>query len=230
MIKAELQPTIDNNFQIVYDENTPTTFEKILYDSQKLEMCDNVKGACDLRYEGFQQLMKLLPEDEAISLDWEDKNSYNAMMLLSFTAIDHFLIGDFEMSAAMCELLLDLDPEDHTDATKRLAYSYVALEEWELFDEVIDDISDKYPEKSILKLWSGFLQGGKIEQGELRHFKKSFEPYFTEFTLDAHPADEEFIAEIESDRPSKSAYARELWLQTEHIWKQNESFIAALKN
>ncbi len=230
MIKAKLIPTIDNNFEISYLEDTNTTFEKILLLSQKLEAQNNIKGACDARYSGFQAFMALLPEDESISLNWDDKNSYNAMMLISYSSIDHFLVGDYEMSAAMSELLLELDPEDHTDATKRLAYCYVALEEWELFGEVVDDISDKYPEKCILKLWSEFLQKGTIEQGELRHFKKNFAAYHHEFTAEEHPADEKYLTDIESDRPSKQSLARELWLQTEHLWKANVEFITALKN
>ena len=36
-----------------------------------------------------------------------------ALELIRASAIDHFLINDFEMSAALLELLLELDPEDH---------------------------------------------------------------------------------------------------------------------
>lgn len=230
MINASLQPTIDNTFQIVYaDEEAKVTFEKILIHSQKLEQQGDIKKACDSRYEAFQQLMTLLPEDESIALDWEDKNSCNAMMLVSFTAIDHFLIGDFEMCAAMLELLLELDPEDHTDAIKRLAYCYVALGEFELLDEIINDISDKHPEKCIIKMWSDFERLGKFDEGDLIRFKKTFAPYYEEFTCQEHPASEAYIADIESERPSKYTLARELWLQTEHLWAEKPEFIQALK-
>lgn len=38
-----------------------------------------------------------------------------ALELIRASAIDHFLINDFEMSAALLELLLELDPEDHLE-------------------------------------------------------------------------------------------------------------------
>lgn len=34
----------------------------------------------------------------------------------------------------------------------------MALAEYELFDEIVNDISDKYPEKEILKMWSEYRQ------------------------------------------------------------------------
>lgn len=230
MIKATLRPTIDNTYQIEYLDAEPKfTFEKILHNSQKMEQAGDIKAACDARYDAFQQLMALLPEDELISLDWEDRNSCNAMMLLSFTAIDHFLIGDFEMCAAMLELLLDLDPEDHTDAIKRLAYCYVALGEFELFDEIINDVSDKHPEKCVIKMWSDFERNGKFDDGDLIRFKKTFAPYYEEFTCEEHPASEAYMADIESERPSRQTLAREMWLQTEHLWAKNPEFIQALR-
>jgi len=138
-------------------------------------------------------------------------------------------VGDFELAAAMFELLLDLDPEDHLEATQPLAYCYIVLEEDELFDEIIDDISDKYPEKAILKMWSGLNRSGAIPEGEAIHFKKSFPVYYAEFTAPSHDVTAEFVASIESEHPSREAQARELWLQTEHIWNRHPEFIEALK-
>ena len=39
----------------------------------------------------------------------------------------------------------------------------------------------------------------------------------------------DYLADIESERPSREAQARELWLQTEHLWTQFPGFVEALK-
>ena len=56
-----------------------------------------------------------------------------------------------------------------------------------------------------------------------------FAPYFAEFTADEHPADGDYLRDIESERPSHGAQARELWLQTENLWSLWPGFIEALR-
>ena len=94
---------------------------------------------------------------------------------------------------------------------------------------MINDISDKYADKELLTLWSEFRRTGKLPDGEFIHFRKSFGVYYKEFTADEHPVDETYLKEIESDHPSREALARELWLQTEHLWTVFPGFIEALK-
>jgi hypothetical protein len=53
--------------------------------------------------------------------------------------------------------------------------------------------------------------------------------YLEEWRAEEHPADERYVADISSERPSRQAQARELWLQTEHLWEANKEFIEALK-
>ncbi len=60
----------------------------------------------------------------------------------------------------MLELLLELDPEDHLEAIILLAFNYLAMEEYELFDEVSNDISDKYACKEVLTMWAAFRRSG----------------------------------------------------------------------
>ena len=159
---------------------------------------------------------------------YEDGNYLSDAKKL-YEYIDHFLVGDFEMAAGLFEMELDMDPEDHLEATKPLAYCYVALGEYESFDEIVDDISDKYPEKEILKLWSEFRRTGRLPSGEMIHFRKSFPVFYAEFTSDKHEITPDYLADIESERPSREAQARELWLQTEHLWTQFPGFVEALK-
>lgn len=232
MKRAQLKPTPDNTYTIAYlegNDGVECNFSQALKESQRLEESGDIHAACDTRFQAFQYFMALIPDSEPIELEWSDRNSQDTMTLIYFSSIDHFLAGDFEMSAAMLELLLELDPEDHLFATQPLAYNYLALPEYELFDEVINDISDKYPDKTLLLLWSEFRRTGELPTGETQYFKSKLTPYFEEFVADHHPADEEYLNAIDAERPELWAEARELWLRTEHLWEQFPDFIAALK-
>lgn len=136
-----------------------------------------VEEACNERFHAFQRISELLPEDEEVILEWEDPNTRAALEVIHASAIDHFLINDFEMSTAMLELLLELDPEDHLEAIILLAFNYLAMEEYELFDEVSNDISDKYACKEVLTMWAAFRRSGRIPEGDAIRFRTRFAPY-----------------------------------------------------
>lgn len=222
-----LNPTPDQTFEVVgegaYD------FLRVLKQTREMQTSGRVEEACNLRYQAFQRLAELIPEDEEINLEWNHANSRAALELIYASAIDHFLINDFELSAAMLELLLDLDPEDHLEGSELLAFDYLAMDEEELFDEVINDVSDKNASREVLLLWSAYRRDGRLPEGELQHFRTRFAPFFAEFTADVHPADEAYLHDIESERPSVTAQARELWLRTENLWVLWPGFIEALK-
>ena len=110
-----------------------------------------------------------------------------------------------------------------------LAFDYQAMDEQELFDEVINDVSDKQADRVILLLWAGFRREGELPEGELKRFKERYAPYYREFTADEHPTDEAYLRSIESERPTPEAEARELWLRTESLWQQWPEFIEQLK-
>ena len=229
MIKPQLKPTADQTFVIVADEkDRDWNFADIIAYSRRQEQEGDIEGACNTRFHAFQRLEELIPDNGETILEWNDQNSQAALVLIHCSAIDHFLIGDWEMCAAMLEMLLELDPEDHLEATIRLAYSYLAMEEYDSFDDIANDISDKYPEKEILKLWSEFRQTGKLPQGELIHFKKSFPIFYAEFIANHHEITPEYLSDIESEKPTRQTLARELWLQTEHLWHLFPGFIEAL--
>ncbi len=228
MKRGYLSPTADQTFEIIAGERGDCNFKKILRDGANLQSDGMIEEACNLRFGAVQMLQELLGEDE-VRLEWNDENSRAALELVHLSAIDHFLINDFEISSALLELALELDPEDHLETSNLLAYDYLAMGEYELFDEVINDISDKYASRTILLLWSGFLRDGALPVGELHSLQSRFGAYYTEFVAATHDADEEYLADIEGERPSQKAQARELWLQTENLWKINENFINALK-
>lgn len=225
--RAQLKPTPDQTFELI--GSGPYDFHKVLTDARMLQERGEVEAACNHRYQAFQRLMALLPDDEEVILEWNHRNSRAALELLHASAIDHFLIGDFEMSAALLELLLELDPEDHLEGSTLLAFDYQAMDEQELFDEVINDVSDKQAERVILMLWAGFQREGHLPEGELIRLRDRFAPYYREFRADEHPADEAYLRSIESERPTPEAEARELWLRTESLWARFPDFIEALK-
>ena len=171
--------------------------------------------------------LKMAPEHLRMQSAWGVARA--ALELVRASAIDHFLINDFEMSAALLELLLELDPEDHLEGSELLAFDYLAMDEQELFDEVINDVSDKCASRELLLLWSAYRRDGRLPEGELKRFRTRFAPYFAEFTAAEHPADETYLRDIESERPSQAAQARELWLQTENLWTLWPGFVEALQ-
>lgn len=227
MQKAMLNPTPDQTFEVIGEG--PYDFSHVLRHSRELQQAGRVEEACNERFQAFQRLAELIPEQEEVILEWNHRNSRAALELIEASAIDHFLINDFEMSAALLEMLLELDPEDHLEGSELLAFDYLAMDEQELFDEVINDISDKCASRELLLLWSAYRRDGRLPQGELQRFRTRFAPYFAEFTAAEHPADEAYLRDIESEHLSVAAQARELWLRTENLWVLWPGFIEALR-
>ncbi len=229
MKKGYLSPTSEQTFEIRVGEDGLSNFAQILKKSQYLQSKGEIEDACNLRFEAVKNLQEILGDEDEVWLEWGDENSRSAIEILRLSAIDHFLIEDFEMSSALLEMALDLDPEDHLECSNLLAYDYLAMKEYELFDEVINDISDKYASRTLLLLWASFLRDGALPTGELHAFKSRFKSFFNEFVALEHPADEEYLSDIEGERPSVAAQARELWLQTETLWRLHPDFIEALR-
>lgn len=176
MQKAMLNPTPDQTFEVIGEG--PYDFSRVLRHSRELQQAGRVEEACNERFQAFQRLAELIPEQEEVILEWNHRNSRAALELIEASAIDHFLINDFEMSAALLEMLLELDPEDHLEGSELLAFDYLAMDEQELFDEVINDISDKCASRELLLLWSAYRRDGRLPQGELQRFCTRFAPLF----------------------------------------------------
>ena len=185
--------------------------------------------ACEARYEAFQLLVDALPEEEAMPLRWEHANSRAAVSVLYGSAVDHFRIGDLEMAMAQLELLLDCDPEDHFESVNLLALCYVAMKEWELFDDLLIDLTDKSAEAVVARLWAEYRRSGEVDRSLLSLLKSRHRAYYEELCLAEHPDDEAFRRDIGSERPSQRAEAREWWLLTEPLWNEFSEFIAVLK-
>ena len=185
--------------------------------------------ACERRYEAFQLLADALPEDEAMPLKWEHTNSRAAIAILYGSAVDHFRIGDLEMSMAQLELLLECDPEDHFEGVNLLALCYIAAQEWEAFEELEIDLTDKSAEAVVARLWASFERDGKLDKELLKLLRSRYKHFYDELTAEEHPDDEKFRRDISSERPSQSAEAREWWLLTEPLWSEFPEFVEELK-
>lgn len=232
MASNTLQPTLSQTFRIVHEQGakgTAVDFSLALNRSRKAEQEGRFEDACEIRYAAMQALVELLPEDEVVELDWEDRHTRDAILTCYYSSVDFFLARDWEMAAAGLEMVLDVDSDDHLGATTLLAFIYVAMEEWDSFDDILPDVADKSPERSLLALWSGFVRTGGLDSKELATLRRYHAPYFEEWCREEHPTDEKYLADIDSERPSKGAQARELWLQTEHLWAHHDAFLRALK-
>lgn len=186
--------------------------------------------ACEARYEAFQHLAEALPEDEAMTLSWGHGNSRAAMTILYGSAVDHFRIGDLEMAMAQLEMLLECDPEDHFEGVNLLALCYVAMEEWELFDELALDLTDKSAEAVVARLWATFMRERRVDAQLLSLLKSRHRAYYAELTATDHPDDDAYHKDIASEHPSQSAEAREWWLLTEPLWCEFNDFIESLSS
>lgn len=222
-----LNPTAQQTFEI--EGSGAYDFLKIRSQAQRLQREGEIEQACELRFQAFQHLREILPEEEEINLEWNHANTQAALEILYQSAVDHFLIGDVEMSAALIEMLLSLDPEDHLESIELLGFDYLELEEYDSFDEIVNDLSDKSVAREILLLWQAFRHDGQLPEGEVIRLKNRFAPYYAEFTADEHPADDAYLQDIESEHPSLRAQARELWLRTEVLWNRHADFIEALR-
>lgn len=226
-MELKFNPTPDQTFEL--EGGAKYNFIRAKERIDELDRAGRYAEACEARYQGFQLLADALPEDELMPLRWEHANSRAAIMILHGSAIDHFRIGDLEMAMAQLELLLDCDPEDHLEAINLLALCYVTVEEWELYDEVELDLTDKSAESVVARLWASWRRDGAVDKGALSLLRSKFKPYFAEFTAVEHPDDDAFRQDIMSERPSQGAQAREWWLLTEPLWAEFPEFVEALR-
>ena len=219
-------PTPDQTFEL--EGRGEYNFVKHNEHSDALIAEGHSAEACEARYEAFTLLAEAMPEDEAMPLRWEHANSRAAVSILYGSAVDHFRIGDVEMAMAQLEMLLDCDPEDHFEGVNLLALFYVATEEWEAFDDITIDLTEKSAEAVVARLWASFQRDGALDKSLLSLLKSRFKAFYAELTAAEHPDDEAFRRDISSERPSQAAEAREWWLLTEPLWSEFPKFIKAL--
>ena len=226
-MELQFNPTPEQNFEL--EGRGVYNFVRHKGDIDKLVTNGRYAEACERRYEAFQLLAEALPEDEPMPLSWEHANSRAALPILYGSAVDHFRIGDLEMTMAQLELLLECDPEDHFEGVNLLALCYIATQEWEAYDELTIDLTDKSSEAVIARLWACFKRTGALDKALVSLLRTRHKAYYEELMSATHPDDEAFRRDITSPHPSPRAEAREWWLLTEPLWSEYPAMIDALR-
>lgn len=223
MGRITLKPTENQNFILLGGD-----FAKTLDLAHKQEAEGDFEAACNTRYKAFQQIVDVLPEDETTELDFSHQNTRAAIEIVYGSAVDNFLAGDVELSAAQLELLLDCDSEDHIEATPQLALCYIALEEWDCLEDILPDLGDKSAFKPMVEALAEYARNGVIS-GEVLSALRRHRHLCEELRAEEHPADEAYLRDISSERPTQQALAREIYLRCEPLILKYEGFLAKIK-
>lgn len=223
MRKITIKPTENQNFILLGGD-----FQTTLDMAMRLEANGNFEDACDARYKAFQQIVEALPEDEAVELDFSHSNTRAAIEIIYGSAVDNFLVGDVELAAAQLELLLECDSEDHIEATPQLALCYIALEEWECLEEIVPDLGDKSAFRPLIEALAEFARTGNVSPEKLTALRRHRHLY-EELLADEHPADETYLRDISSERPTQQALAREIYLRCEPLLLKYKGFALVVK-
>ena len=223
MGKITLKPTENQNYILLGGE-----FAKTLDFAHSQESKGDFEGACNTRYKAFQQIVEVLPEEEAVELDFSHQNTRAALEIVYGSAVDNFLAGDVELSAAQLELLLECDSEDHIEATPQLALCYIALEEWECLEEILPDLGDKSAFKPLVEALAEYAHTGEVSADKLSALRRH-RHLCDELQAAEHVADESYLRDISSERPTQQALAREIYLRCEPLLMKYEGFIGKLR-
>lgn len=209
----ELQPIVNQLFRLV-SNGARGNLAARLEQSYKAEQSGDYESACAMRYEAFEDIYGLLPEDDVVELDRNHPNTLAAMEIMLASAVDNYLAGEGEMAAAQAELLLDCDSEDPLEATPILALCYAMIGEWECLEDIDGDLGDKSAIAPLLRALRQSVVGGEIESKTIAELAR-FKEFVAELKNPTHDTDESYLRDISSDRPSRAALARELYLRCE---------------
>ena len=229
MRALELQPTSNQNFRIV-GHGSRGNLAARLDASVAAANSGDIDTACNMRYEAFQDIMACLPDDDSVvELDRNHGNTLAAMRTIYYSALDSYLIADYEMASAQLELLIDCDNEDPLEATPLLALCYCGLGEWECLEDIDTDLGDKSIMQPLCRAISSFVQTSTCDSAAIAQLKRDRE-FCCELCSDSHPTDESYSRDIYSDHPSKKAIARESYLLCEPILKLHNGLLPTLKS
>ena len=209
----ELQPTANQLFRLV-SSGARGNLAARLEQSYKAEQSGDYESACAMRYEAFEDIYGLFPEDDVVELDRNHPNTLAAMEIMLASAVDNYLAGEGEMAAAQAELLLDCDSEDPLEATPILALCYAMIGEWECLEDIDGDLGDKSAIAPLLRALRQSVVGGEIESKTIAELAR-FKEFVAELKSQTHDTDESYLRDISSERPSRAALARELYLRCE---------------
>ncbi len=223
MGRITLKPTENQNYILLGGD-----FTKTLDLAHKQESEGQFEAACNTRYKAFQQIVEVLPEDDIAELDFSHPNTRAAIEIVYGSAVDNFLAGDVELSAAQLELLLECDSEDHIEATPQLALCYIALEEWDCLEDILPDLGDKSAFRPMIEALAEYARNEALSDEVLSALRRH-RHLCEELRAEEHTADEAYLKDISSERPTQQALAREIYLRCEPLILKYKGFLAAIK-
>ena len=96
----ELQPTVNQTFRLI-GNSARGNLNARLEQSYKAEQNDDYPEACMIRYEAFEDILAILPDDEegAVTLDRTHPNTLAAMEIILASAVDSYLADEGEVAA-----------------------------------------------------------------------------------------------------------------------------------
>lgn len=224
MGKITLKPTENQNFILLGG-----AFAKVLEEAHTAEANGAFAEACNIRYKAFQQIVDALPEEDAVELDFSHQNTRAAIEIIYGSAVDNFLAGDCELSAAQLELLLECDSEDHIEATPQLALCYIALEEWDCLNDILPDLGDKSAFRPLVELLAKHIRKEAIEATDIAALRRH-RPLCEVLCGEAVVADEAYMRDISSERPTQKALATEIALRCEPLFDKYNDFLPLLRS
>jgi hypothetical protein len=102
------------------------------------------------------------------------------------------------------------------------------LEEWECLDEIVPELGEKSAFKPLVEALAEYARSGEISQecvSALRRHRHLCE----ELLASEHLADEAYLKDISSERPTQQALAREIYLRCEPLLTKYDGFTTKLK-
>lgn len=226
---AELQKIIERE---PYNFNARQDLATLLIEEGDLER------ACQIRFDGCMLALEALQEaeddesDDTIEIAWDNSGgNRNFVSMIAASATDHYMFGDFEMAATLYETALMLDSEDHLDVSPPMLCSFAAIGEWEAYDIYKINLAPKSLVSQFVSAFADYMRlTGSERDKAMAAAVGNLADLAAELRATDHPADEHFLNDIESKRPSRNAQARALWFAHTPIWTSFPQFTDAIAN
>jgi hypothetical protein len=101
------------------------------------------------------------------------------------------------------------------------------LEEWDCLEDILPDLGDKSAFKPMVEALAEYAREGVISDEALSALRRH-RHLCDELRQTEHPADESYLKDISSERPTQQALAREIYLRCEPLILKYEGFLAKI--
>lgn len=193
-----------DRLEIICDRE-PYNFEAALELARRYAEKGDHDRACQVRFHAASEAVNALDdEDEYFELDWENPENQEFIEIITSSGTDFYMHGDFEMAAALFETALSLDSQDHVDVTPQLAFSYIAIDDWEGYESLKNDLGQGSMIEALVESFAAYRRGVELT-------KELPMELVREIKAEEHDIDDDFIAQADKERVTKSVAARELW-------------------